>query len=56
LIKVGQALFDEERISSTNNLQARVGGLTCHHEGCSRPVLAKGLCASHYHRARRARL
>jgi transcriptional regulator with XRE-family HTH domain len=56
LIKVGQALFDEERTSSTNNLHARPGGGTCHHEGCSRPVLAKGLCASHYHRARRARL
>jgi transcriptional regulator with XRE-family HTH domain len=56
LIKVGQALFDEERTSSANHLQARVGSVSCHHEGCSRPVLAKGLCASHYHRARRARL
>src|SRR5258708_15306997 len=31
LIKVGQALFDEEMTSSNNNLHPRVGGLTCHH-------------------------
>ncbi len=28
----------------------------CDVEGCERPVLARGLCAPHYHRARRARL
>jgi transcriptional regulator with XRE-family HTH domain len=28
----------------------------CAVEGCERPVLARGLCAPHYHRARRARL
>jgi transcriptional regulator with XRE-family HTH domain len=56
LIRVGQALFDEERASAANDLRARVSNLSCHHEGCGRPVLAKGLCASHYHRARRARL
>ncbi|GMU60845.1 MAG: helix-turn-helix transcriptional regulator [Myxococcales bacterium] len=28
----------------------------CAVEGCDRPVLARGLCAPHYHRARRARL
>ncbi len=28
----------------------------CSQEDCERAVLAKGLCASHYHRARRARL
>ena len=27
----------------------------CSREGCGRPVLARGLCMSHYHRARRAR-
>ena len=28
----------------------------CAVEGCERPVLARGLCAPHYHRDRRARL
>lgn len=56
LIKVGGALFDDEKTTSANNLHARAGSATCNHEGCNRPVLAKGLCASHYHRARRARL
>jgi hypothetical protein len=28
----------------------------CAVEGCGRPVLARGLCAPHYHRARRARM
>ena len=35
---------------------ARREVVTCSEAGCERPVLAKGLCASHYHRARRARL
>jgi transcriptional regulator with XRE-family HTH domain len=29
---------------------------TCSEPACGRPVLARGLCGSHYHRARRARL
>jgi transcriptional regulator with XRE-family HTH domain len=27
----------------------------CTEEGCGRPVLARGLCVAHYHRARRAK-
>jgi hypothetical protein len=37
----------------------RAGGdraVRCAVEGCERPVLARGLCAPHYHRDRRARL
>jgi transcriptional regulator with XRE-family HTH domain len=34
---------------------ARPRGEVCSVDRCGRPILAKGLCASHYHRQRRAR-
>lgn len=51
VIAVGHAMFGLE-------LDQRRGGRqsTCSEEGCDRPVLARGLCGPHYHRARRARL
>ncbi|HXN41500.1 MAG TPA: helix-turn-helix transcriptional regulator [Myxococcaceae bacterium] len=58
LMAVGQAMFDG-RIEPTASrpTTGRVGKLVeCSISGCGRPVLAKGLCASHYHRARRARV
>lgn len=49
LIAVGAAMFDIE-------LERDDTVVRCAVEGCDRPVLARGLCAPHYHRDRRARL
>lgn len=49
-IAVGYAMFGVEREVGDDRSPR------CAVEGCDRPVLAKGLCAPHYHRARRARL
>lgn len=51
VIAVGHAMFGlehEPRRASRTAL--------CAEDGCDRPVLARGLCGPHYHRARRARL
>jgi transcriptional regulator with XRE-family HTH domain len=51
-VAVGHAMFGLEPESGS-----RVGRpQRCSVDGCDRPVLAKGMCAPHYHRARRARL
>ncbi len=57
LLAVGQAMFE------TASAPARPAGprssksaVICSEEGCTRTVLARGLCGPHYHRARRARL
>ena len=55
-LKVGQALFDDEKTFPVAQSQPRAGSPLCQEDGCTRPVLAKRMCASHYHRARRARL
>lgn len=52
LIAVGDAMFAEE---ARNVVQMRRPANGCTERDCDRPVLAKGLCASHYHRARRAK-
>jgi len=52
LIAVASAMF-EERAREEPRPPIRASG-GCGVEGCSRPVLARGLCASHYHRQRRA--
>jgi transcriptional regulator with XRE-family HTH domain len=44
LIAVGQAMFDLGKESPSS---------TCRIAGCERKVLARSLCAAHYHRARR---
>jgi transcriptional regulator with XRE-family HTH domain len=49
-IAVGHAMFGVERETGTER------SVRCAVEGCGRPVLARGLCAPHYHRARRARM
>lgn len=57
LLAVATAMFDVAPPAPKLPAASRARALaTCSEEGCSRPVLAKGLCASHYHRARRARL
>ena len=50
-IAVGYAMFGLEA-------EPRLGRRpsVCSVEGCGRPVLARGLCGPHYHRARRARV
>ena len=54
LIQVGTAIFDiAERQAESGRM--RTQGVVCSVERCGRPVLARGLCASHYHRQRRAR-
>jgi transcriptional regulator with XRE-family HTH domain len=50
LVAVARAMFDLS--GPTAPPSARV---TCEVDGCTRPVLAKGLCTSHYHRARRSK-
>lgn len=55
LLAVATAMFDVAPSNGKVLGQDRAAA-TCSTEGCDRPVLAKGLCASHYHRARRARL
>ncbi len=58
LLAVGQAMFEAggQEVSSRGLSRRRSESVSCGEVGCGRPVLAKGLCASHYHRARRARL
>lgn len=51
LIAVAHAMFDLGPLSLGAGRAAR-----CAVESCERPVLARGLCAPHYHRDRRARL
>lgn len=58
LIAVATAMFD---VAGNGGRSAAPDGspraaATCSEEGCEKPVLARGLCAPHYHRARRARL
>lgn len=55
LVAVGEAMFAVAP-SNARMAQRRPESSTCAEASCGRPVLAKGLCASHYHRARRARL
>lgn len=61
LLAVATAMFDlggnEPRSDGGHNGGHKCRGASgCSEAGCGRPVLARGLCASHYHRARRARL
>ena len=51
-VAVGHAMFGLEHERGTRAPRQQL----CSHEGCERPVLARGLCAPHYHRARRQRL
>ncbi len=53
LIAVAHAMFDVRPVAQAEPVPVkRAGG--CSEPGCEKAVLAKGLCASHYHRARRA--
>jgi transcriptional regulator with XRE-family HTH domain len=50
-LAVGEAMF----VEAAQPTVSIAGSAVCTESGCGRRVLAKGLCASHYHRARRAR-
>lgn len=55
LLAVGQAMFDGAADKHPRPEQtARRDGTACTVDGCTRAVLARGLCTSHYHRQRRA--
>ncbi|MBM4378870.1 MAG: helix-turn-helix domain-containing protein [Deltaproteobacteria bacterium] len=53
LVAVARALFAP--LPSPPGAQKSRAGLACSAAGCDRPVLARGLCSSHYHKARRER-
>ncbi len=52
-LAVADAMFPEGE-PGLEALQARKDAPVCSEPGCHKPVLAKGLCTAHYHRARRA--
>ncbi len=52
LLTVAELMFSERE----HRREQRPGESTrCGEAGCGKPVLARGLCVAHYHRARRAR-
>jgi transcriptional regulator with XRE-family HTH domain len=51
-LAVGEAMFGEVRGPAERPVSS---GPLCGQSGCQKPVLAKGLCVSHYHRTRRAK-
>lgn len=55
LIAVGQAVFDARVDAPLTRPAQPERSAECSVESCGRSVLAKGLCSSHYHRARRAK-
>ena len=57
LLAVATAMFDlDGHASRIESAHRGKSATVCSEPSCGRPVLARGLCASHYHRARRARL
>ncbi|XXF76716.1 helix-turn-helix transcriptional regulator [Myxococcaceae bacterium GXIMD 01537] len=54
LLSVAEVLF-REPARAPEPRKAEAGPTLCSEPGCGRPVLARGLCAAHYHRARRRR-
>jgi transcriptional regulator with XRE-family HTH domain len=56
LIAVGSAMFDPGIDARNSQAQQAIPSEICSEKGCERAILAKGLCALHYHRLRRARL
>jgi len=55
LMKVADVMFEGDAPKESTSRRSREAG-SCVVENCHRPVLAKGLCVVHYHRARRARV
>lgn len=54
-ISVGTAMFDLSPVAASE-LRKKTLPTTCTLSGCGRPVLARGMCTSHYHKARRGQL
>lgn len=53
LVAVAKALYSP--LPAPPGAPRSRAGVHCSAPGCDRPVLARGLCSSHYHRARRER-
>lgn len=53
-IAVGHAMFEVDQ-ARPGEPPKRPASLTCTVAGCGKQVLARGLCTSHYHKARRGR-
>jgi transcriptional regulator with XRE-family HTH domain len=51
LLTVAELMFSE----AAGRREDKAPPARCTEPGCGRPVLARGLCVAHYHRARRAR-
>ena len=57
LLAVGAAMFEDRGGTPRNTLTSKTSNDeagVCAADGCGRPILARGLCTSHYHRQRRA--
>jgi transcriptional regulator with XRE-family HTH domain len=52
LLAVARLMFTEQE---EQKVEAAQEPESCSKAGCSRPVLARGLCVAHYHQARRAK-
>ncbi|WP_426754339.1 helix-turn-helix domain-containing protein [Myxococcus sp. Y35] len=54
LLTVAEVMFSEPRPAGAGDAgPARPEPARCGEPGCDKPVLARGLCAAHYHRERR---
>ncbi len=52
LLAVAEVMFAEPSAATSSPPEEEV---RCSESGCGKPVLARGLCTAHYHRARRRR-
>jgi transcriptional regulator with XRE-family HTH domain len=53
LLAVAEVMFSDSVPSGDTELSGRPEPARCGEPGCTRPVLARGLCTAHYHRERR---
>lgn len=55
LLSVAEVMFNEPRQAAEAPQAVRPEPVRCGEPGCEKPVLARSLCAAHYHRERRRR-
>ncbi|MFP2963342.1 helix-turn-helix domain-containing protein [Myxococcus sp. 1LA] len=53
LLTVAEVMFSEPLKAAADTAPPRPEPARCGEPGCEKPVLARGLCAAHYHRERR---
>ncbi|QSQ23673.1 helix-turn-helix domain-containing protein [Pyxidicoccus parkwayensis] len=56
LLAVAEVMFSDAAASGDSHASRRPEPARCGEPGCTRPVLARGLCTAHYHRERRRRV